>query len=90
MAEFKNGVISEEALEEIAGGLKISTSTIKKVLAGAGVGILALSAASGIAGGGYLLYNKFKGKSNGPAPAGTASTETAPAGTASIGNSGNE
>ena len=59
-------------MEEIAGGLKISASTVKKVLAGAGVGILALSAASGIAGGGYLLYNKFKGKSN-------DSTQTPPA-----------
>lgn len=46
-------------MEEIAGGLKISASTVKKVLAGAGVGILAL----GAAGGGYVVYDRlFKGK----------------------------
>lgn len=60
MEEFKNGVISEEALGEIAGGLKISKSAVKKILAGACVGVLALGAAGGAAGGGYLLYNKFK------------------------------
>ena len=60
MEEFKNGVISEEALGEIAGGLKMSKSAVKKILAGACVGVLALTAAGGAAGGGYLLYNKFK------------------------------
>lgn len=59
MEEFKNGVISEEALGEIAGGLKMSKSAVKKILAGACVGVLALTAAGGAAGGGYLLYNKF-------------------------------
>ena len=71
MEEFKNGVISEEALGEIAGGLKISASTVKKVLAGAGVGILALGAAGSAAGGGYLLYNRYK-KSRGTEGQGTA------------------
>lgn len=60
MEEFKNGVISEEALGEIAGGLKISKSAVKKILAGACVGVLALGAAGGAAGGGYLLYNRYK------------------------------
>ena len=50
MAEEKieKGVISEEALEEIAGGLNISKDTLKKVAIGAGVTVLGL--------GGYGLY----------------------------------
>lgn len=47
MEEIKNGVISEEALDEIAGGLKISKSTVKKVLATAGVVVGALGAIGG-------------------------------------------
>ncbi len=63
MKEIKNGVISEEALEEIAGGLKISKSTVKKVLATAGVvvGALgALGATAGIGYGGYKLATRGK------------------------------
>lgn len=59
MEEIKNGVISEEALDEIAGGLKISKSTVKKVLATAGVVVGALGALGGGVGGGYLVYDKF-------------------------------
>ncbi|MGN1043823.1 MAG: hypothetical protein ACI4PR_03345 [Acutalibacteraceae bacterium] len=36
-----NGVISEEALEDIAGGLKIEPKTLKRYLIGAGVTIAA-------------------------------------------------
>ncbi len=35
--EMKNGVISEEALEQVAGGLNVSSSTLKKILISAGV-----------------------------------------------------
>ena len=59
MEEIKNGVISEEALEEIAGGLKISKSTVKKALTAAGVIVGALGAIGGGVGGGYLVYDKF-------------------------------
>ena len=59
MKEIKNGVISEEALEEIAGGLKISKSTFKKALTAAGVVVGALGALGGGVGGGYLVYDKF-------------------------------
>lgn len=55
MEEFKNGEISEEALDEIAGGLNIDTGTVKAVLLAAGVGILAASAgaSAGVAAGYY-------------------------------------
>lgn len=60
MAEEKieKGVISEEALEEIAGGLKISgyeisKDTLKKVAIGAGVTVLGLA---GLSASGYGLY----------------------------------
>ena len=55
MEEIKNGVISEETLDEIAGGLKISKSTVKKVLTTAGVVVGALGGGVG----GYLVYDKF-------------------------------
>lgn len=57
MEEFKNGAISEEALEEIAGGLKMPKITLKKVLIGAGVAILA---AGGAAAGGGIAYASYK------------------------------
>ena len=47
MEEFKNGAISEEALDEIAGGLSISKSTVKNVLIAAGIGILAVGGTAG-------------------------------------------
>ena len=74
MEEIKNGVISEEALEEIAGGLKISKSTVKKALTAAGVIVGALGAIGGGVGGGYLVYDKFfKNKTvEGPKSAGQA------------------
>lgn len=55
MAEEKieKGVISEEALEEIAGGLNISKDTLKKVAIGAGVTVLGLA---GLGASGYGLY----------------------------------
>lgn len=46
--EMENGVISEEALDQIAGGLSINKSTLKKVLIGSGVAIAA-AAAGGLA-----------------------------------------
>lgn len=55
MAEEKieKGVISEEALEEIAGGINVSKETLKKIAIDAGV-IIASGAA--LIGGGYGLY----------------------------------
>lgn len=55
MAEEKieKGAISEEALEEIAGGLNISKDTLKKVAIGAGVTI-----GAGI--GGTILTQKLR------------------------------
>lgn len=38
--EAKNGVISEEALDEIAGGFKVNKNLLKKVLTGASVAVL--------------------------------------------------
>ena len=49
MEEFKNGAISEEALDEIAGGLSVSSSTVKNVLLAAGIGILSAGAGAGYA-----------------------------------------
>ena len=49
MEEFKNGAISEEALDEIAGGLSVSSSAVKNVLLAAGIGILSASAGAGYA-----------------------------------------
>ena len=46
MEEFKNGVISEEALDEIAGGFKLPKLTVKNILLGAGVAITALAGAT--------------------------------------------
>ena len=62
MEEIKNGVISEEALEEIAGGLGISMSTFKKALAAAGVIVGALGAIGGTTVVGYEIYKHKKNK----------------------------
>lgn len=43
MKEFKNGAISEEALDEVAGGLNVSPSMVKKALIAVGVGAYAMS-----------------------------------------------
>lgn len=63
MAEEKieKGAISEEALEEIAGGLNISKDTLKKVAIGAGVTVIGLA---GIGYGGKKLYDHYKGEKN--------------------------
>lgn len=62
MEEIKNGVISEEALDEIAGGLKISKSTVKKALTAAGVIVGALGAIGGTTIAGYEIYKHKKNK----------------------------
>ena len=58
MEKFKNGAISEEALDEIAGGLSISKSTVKNVLIAAGIGVLAAGGATALA-----MSKNGKGKS---------------------------
>ena len=60
MAEEKieKGVISEEALEEIAGGLSISKDTLKKVAIGAGVTFRRMGLC------GKKLYDHYKGEKN--------------------------
>ncbi len=37
--ELKNGIISEEALDEVAGGLSINKETLKKGLKKAGIAV---------------------------------------------------
>ena len=65
MEEFKNGAISEEALDEIAGGLSVSSSTVKNVLLAAGIGILAVG--SGVGGAmGMKEYMKSQKKKRTP------------------------
>ena len=66
MAEEKieKGVISEEALGEIAGGLNISKDTLKKVAIGAGVTVLGLAGLAGIGYVGKKLYDHYKGEKN--------------------------
>lgn len=65
MAEEKieKGIISEEALEEIAGGIGISKETLKKVAIGSGVIIGVVGGTVGGAVGGYLLGKK-RGEEN--------------------------
>lgn len=62
MEEIKNGIISEEALDEIAGGLRLPKITVKKVLTGAGILIGALAALGGATGLGYGAYKLATGK----------------------------
>ena len=70
MEEFKNGAISEEALDEIAGGLNMSSSTIKKAVIAAGIGVLA----AGGLGAGYTYLNSKGGKAAAPAPSAPAAS----------------
>ena len=56
MEEFKNGVITEEALSEIAGGLSVSFDDLKTLFVGAGVGIVGLGAVVGAALAGEKLH----------------------------------
>lgn len=70
MEEIKNRIISEEALDEIAGGLRLPKITVKKVLTGAGILIGALAALGGATGLGYGAYKLATGKKEeGEAPA---------------------
>ena len=62
MEEFKNGAISEEALEEIAGGLNMPPITLKKALIGAGVAILAATGIGAATTTALVLSKKKKGK----------------------------
>lgn len=64
MEEFKNGAISEEALEKIAGGLNLPPLTVRNVLIAAGVVVGALSAVGGATLTGYEIYKHKKGKEN--------------------------
>lgn len=51
--ELKNGLISEEALDEIAGGIKMDKESLKGYLKKAGVavaGAAAIAASAGLAG----------------------------------------
>ena len=66
MEEIKNGVISEEALEEIAGGLKMPKLNLKNVLAAAGVAVVALSTIGGTTVAGYEIYKHKKNKKKAP------------------------
>lgn len=67
MSEKMVEAISEETLEEIAGGLNVSSNTVRRILKGAGVTILAAGAgALGFVGGmfaekkGLLNFGKKK------------------------------
>ncbi len=62
MAEtnMEKNIITEADLEKAAGGLKISSSTLKKGLIGAGI----LAAGAGAAAGGYYIYNHYDKKSD--------------------------
>ena len=61
MAEEKigKGAISEEALEEIAGGIGVSKEKLKKVAIGSGITIFALNSILGLAAGEYLLWKEY-------------------------------
>lgn len=65
--ELTNGIISEEALEEIAGGLNMDLKTVRNtfIAAGIAIGIAGLSAglsAGGVAG---YYYGQKEGKEKG-------------------------
>ena len=86
MEEIKNGVISEEALEEVAGGLNIPKITLKKAIIAAGVAVAALSTIGGTTAAGYEIYkytkNK-KGKDSDKTKVGTGSPSVPTVGTGS-------
>ena len=79
MENYENGIITEEALEEVAGGLNIDKGIFKKVLIGAGVGVATLASLAVGFGAGILAENKGKftdkikniGKKKGGAGTGT-------------------
>ncbi len=48
MEEMKNGMISEEALEKVAGGINVNKEVLRKVLLGAGIGVAAVLTATGV------------------------------------------
>ena len=66
--ELKNGVISEEALEEIAGGLGIDFKTVKNAFIAASVAVAVAGLSVGVSAGGAAGYyfgqkeGKEKGK----------------------------
>lgn len=57
MEEMKNGMISEEALDEVAGGLKVDKAKLTKALKAVGVGIGVLGAVGGT---GAVIYGAKK------------------------------
>ena len=62
MEEIKNGVISEEALEQIAGGLSLSKSHLLKAFMAANVTVLTdMPFAASLASTSYLIDKKAKG-----------------------------
>lgn len=65
--EMENGAISEAALADIAGGLKLDADAVKKALKYAGVAVVAGGAIAGAAYGGKKLYDDYKEK-NKPQP----------------------
>ena len=71
MEEFKNGAISEEALDEIAGGLHMPPINLRKALIGAGVGILAATGVAAAATTAGIVISKKKGKGSGSSGGGT-------------------
>ena len=61
MEEIKNGVISEEALDEIAGGLSLSKSNLLKSFMAAGVTVLTdIPFAASVVGTSCLIDKKSK------------------------------
>ncbi len=57
--EFKNGLISEEALDEISGGIDVDRETLKKYVKKAGVAVLGVGAVATAVGGGYYGGKKL-------------------------------
>lgn len=67
MEEFKKGIISEEALDEIAGGLNISKGKVASIFKKIGIGVsaaasvlAAISATTVLANEGYKHFKKGK------------------------------
>ena len=57
--EFKNGLISEEALDEIAGGIKMDKESLKGYLKKAGVAVAGVAAIAATLGGTYYGGKKL-------------------------------